>query len=144
MRLPQRLQQRLDEAIEAGPAGYSSSCAGTNTATAATAGIICCNNWIKNAARNTPIPTITLQRPQLDSWWRLFPGWKGLNSPLQFNEPSCAAQGGAVTIIAGIHGRLNQGQTSEYRRSPVQEVMRLLVKLPDKIASRSGPDWRKY
>ena len=57
--------------------------------------------------------------------------WKGLNSPLRFHEPSCAAQGGAVTIIAGIPGLKSRGKLNT--EDPSSGSMQLLVKLPDQI-----------
>ncbi|MFO1366446.1 MAG: hypothetical protein U1F01_02910 [Acinetobacter sp.] len=73
-------------------------------------------------------PNITLQKTATGSWWQLFrlerveqPATDLMNRHVLLKEAQ-------LRLLASQ--ALNQGQTSEYRKS-VQEVIQLLVKLPD-------------
>ena len=74
-------------------------------------------------------PNITLQKTATGSWWQLFrlerveqPATDLMNRHVMLKE--------AQLRLLLASQALNQGQTSEYRKS-VQEVIQLLVKLPD-------------
>ena len=74
-------------------------------------------------------PNITLQKTATGSWWQLFrlerveqPATDLMNRHVLLKEAQ-------LRLLLASHA-LNQGQTSEYRKS-VQEVIQLLVKLPD-------------
>ena len=74
-------------------------------------------------------PNITLQKTATGSWWQLFrlerveqPATDLMNRHVLLKEPQ-------LRLLLASQA-LNQGQTSEYRKS-VQEVIQLLVKLPD-------------
>ena len=74
-------------------------------------------------------PNITLQKTATGSWWQLFrlerveqPATDLMNRHVLLKE--------AQLRLLLASQALNQGQTSEYRKS-VQEVIQLLVKLPD-------------
>nr|WP_314371298.1 hypothetical protein [uncultured Acinetobacter sp.] len=74
-------------------------------------------------------PNITLQKTATGSWWQLFrlerveqPATDLMNRHVLLKE--------AQLRLLLASKALNQGQTSEYRKS-VQEVIQLLVKLPD-------------
>lgn len=74
-------------------------------------------------------PNITLQKTATGSWWQLFrlerveqPATDLMNRHVLLKEAQLR-----LLLASQV---LNQGQTSEYRKS-VQEVIQLLVKLPD-------------
>lgn len=74
-------------------------------------------------------PNITLQKTASGSWWQWFRLEKVEQPATDLMNRHVVLKEAQLRLLLASHA-LNQGQISEYRKS-VQEVIQLLVKLPD-------------